>query len=178
MAKKITHPILGDFITQCGELEGKISLPTWGRPPCRRHGDMGGDGLAGLTICAENYSISTKQVEAILAVRDAEARLVPSVLDALWNDFMGVGPDSGYWWHDNLAEVNEVLGWEGASVQTKEDLYKHFALQFVRVGHQSETAVELCLVADWEEEHGVGVLVEGGKVVGIGYQLDVEPFKS
>lgn len=117
-------------------------------------------------------------MEAILAVRDAEAQLVSSVLDALWGDFMGVGPDSGYWWNNNLAEVNEVLGWEGASVQAKEDLCKHFSLQFIRVGHQYETAVELCLKADWEEEHGVGVLVEGGKVVGIGYQLDVEPFKS
>jgi len=29
MAKKIRHPVLGEFIAQCDELEGKILMPAW-----------------------------------------------------------------------------------------------------------------------------------------------------
>ena len=37
-----------------------------------------------------------------------EAALVPKVVAALWDDFTGRGPDSGMWWHGDLAPAPGV----------------------------------------------------------------------
>ena len=38
--------------------------------------------------------------------------------------------------------------------------------------------VELSFGAAFEEEHGVGILTDGAKIIGIGYSYDVTPFES
>jgi hypothetical protein len=132
---------------------------------------------------------SEKDVPSPAAVALAEkvladpAALVSKVTRALWDDFNGRGPESGMWWHGDLDQVAE--GMDDADLpppQGPDDLLKIMQLFRIRVrkgadGH-GKPVVELCFWAAFEEEHNVGVLTDGEKVLGTGYHIDVSPFKS
>jgi hypothetical protein len=47
-----------------------------------------------------------------------------------------------------------------------------------RVEGYDKPIVELRFAAAFEEEHGVGVLTDGGKILGTGYSVDVTPYES
>jgi len=123
------------------------------------------------------------QVTSALAfLKDAEA-IAPRILDALWADINGNGPDSGMWWHGGgIEKINESGMYEeiGAEpVTSKEALLQTLEFAGVVVGiFDDPETIEVNFNPQWEEEHGVGVLIKNGEVVGLGYMMDAMPFKD
>jgi hypothetical protein len=132
---------------------------------------------------------SEKDVPSAAAVALAEkvladpAKLVTKVTAALWGDFTGRGPGSGMWWHGDLDQVAEAM--DDADLpppQGPDDLLNLMRLFQITIrkgadGYDKPVA-ELCFWAPFEEEHNVGVLTDGEKVLGAGYHIDVRPFMS
>ena len=104
--------------------------------------------------------------------------LAAVVAAALWDDFNGRGPDSGMWWHDNLDEVSEEL----EPIQSADDVYQVLRLFAIWVRKRGTAGgkplVELCFWAAFEPEHNVGVLTDGARVLGTGYQGDASLFEA
>jgi len=122
-------------------------------------------------------------VALALKVLDAQKELPARVMKALWDDFNGRGPYSGMWWHDDLAQVGEAMEDSGAEPPASaDDLRKVLWLASIKVRKEvhryPRPVVELSFSAAFEEEHGVGVLTDGKKILGLGYSHDVTPFKE
>ncbi len=66
-------------------------------------------------ICdAESDLPNTEMALVASRARDHEAKLIPNVLAAIWDDFNGRGPDSGMWWHGDLPNARRD-GWASAA---------------------------------------------------------------
>jgi len=106
-----------------------------------------------------------------------QVQLVPKVTAALWDDINGRGPDSGMWWHNDLAAVCEHL----PALARPEDLLGIMGLSDIMVHklvfRDERPLVELSFEAPFETEHGVGILTDGESVLGTGYSGDVIPFE-
>ena len=110
-----------------------------------------------------------------------QARLVPKVIEGVWNDFMGRGPDSGMYWHGNLEEVFSGMDEKQPLRNSIDllDLMRPHTIRIRKVRKKDATPLaEISFHASFEEEHGVGVLTDGQKIVGIGYSTDCDLFKA
>jgi hypothetical protein len=109
------------------------------------------------------------------------AALVGVVINALWEDFNGRGPDSRSW-HGNLEGVAKSFKSHKLPTPAKaQDLLPALQVSSLYVcegfpGHDAGPLVELQFHAVFDEEHGVSVLTDGRSVLGIGANLDVLPF--
>jgi hypothetical protein len=133
----------------------------------------------------EETDTPTKEAVAIAQRVIAKAKpLAGKVAKAMWDSFNGRGP-KGMWWHGNLDDVATAMedtGEDLAPPQRVEDLYRLMQLTNITVHKPKKRGatplVELSFAAPFEEEHGVGVLTDGEKIVGIGYTADVRPFRT
>ncbi|HJT33419.1 MAG TPA: hypothetical protein VJ783_15355 [Pirellulales bacterium] len=128
---------------------------------------------------------SPAALELAAKVLTNQADLVPKVTNALWDDFNGRGPNSGMWWHNDLAQVSEEMKWwfpQPRPLTGPDDLLAAMQLSSIvvrkSVYEYDEPIVELGFSAPFEDEHGVGVLTDGRSVLGIGYSCDVTPFET
>ena len=78
------------------------------------------------------------------------------------------------WWHGHLDEVNADLK---QPIVREGDLPARLRPYNLTLGSKGEPWVMINFHADYEEEHGVGVLTNGTRVLGIGYSTDVTPYK-
>jgi len=108
-------------------------------------------------------------------VLDNQGSLVKKVVEALWADFVGSGPDSGMYWHDNLDQVAEGME-DREAPESADELFELMRLNGITIKpaeDDSDTFVaELNFDAAFEEEHGVGVLTDGLEILGLGYSGD------
>lgn len=175
MAEKWEHPHLGTF-----EYDGV----EWARPvdvPAFRAFEWRTKDRCELTFESHDET-PPKPAEVKLAdkVLANQARLVPKVIDALWNDFKGRGPRSGMWWHGDVDGVGKAAGMKTSPKSAIDllSLMRPYRITIRREGRRGKPPLaEISFHAAFEEEHGVGVLVDGTKVVGTGYSTDCEPFK-
>jgi hypothetical protein len=121
---------------------------------------------------------SAEAIAVAAAVLTNAAALVPVVTRGLWDDFTGVGPYSGMWWHGDLESVAEEM----PPLEAPDDLRLVLRITGVHVRKpnyvRDREMVELRFDAAFEQEHGIGVLTDGQRVLGNGYAYDVSPFKS
>jgi hypothetical protein len=128
-----------------------------------------------------------------VAVSDNERQLVPDVLEAIWSDLNGRGPDSGMWWHGDLPNAHRGGNWASAvhdslngyalPVPTcPEDLKKVLEPKDLTIRrHPSlphQWIADFNFHAGLDVEHGVGVLTDGVKILGIGYSSDARLFDA
>jgi hypothetical protein len=184
MAGQWDHPTLGRFAFDGMAWVGTVSAPAF---DVFSYDDGFGDeraptGRYELAFGADDGTDvpSAGAVELAERVLADPAGLAARVAAALWEDFNGRRPKSGMWWHGGLDEVADSL--EDVEVPTPKNakgVMKVMRLSriSVRKGREGRPpVVELCFSAAFEEEHGVGVLTDGGAVLGTGYQHDVRPF--
>ena len=116
--------------------------------------------------------------EKVLANQQA---IVAKVVEALWNDFNGVGPDSGMGWRGDLQAVADAMGADEPPGSAG-DLLPLMQLSQVTICKHVDgcdgPVAELSFYAPFEEEHGVGILTDGDVILGIGNTSDVFPFDS
>lgn len=146
---------------------------------------------ASVAICIEAEDESDFPSEEIVAIARLtiknHARLLRDGLHALLNDMLGNGPDSGMWWHSNIDQVIEIIeGQAKGPALTKlnhpDDLYSLLGKPSIRIqefgyGYDRPCSV-ISFESAFEPEHGIGVLTDGSKVLGVGYEMDVSPFDS
>lgn len=122
---------------------------------------------------AEPTGEAVALAERIVAQSDATATLIA---ETLWNDFAGNPPDSGMWWHGDLESVSEDIEPPPTSANGIAALMR---LQGISIHqHGDKPVAELNFWAEFEPEHGVGVLTDGETVLGTGYSYDVSPYGS
>jgi predicted DNA-binding WGR domain protein len=175
------HPKLGLF-----EYDGSAWTRTVKTPAFKAFRYEGSSTKCELTFEADDESERPSRqavsvAERLLANQEA---LAAKVAAALWDDFTGVGPNSGMYWHGDLDAVAEGLEFEDTLKPPKKaaDLPRlmqltNIAIQKRKRG-QDKPLAELSFAAAFEEEHGVGVLTDGKTILGIGYSADVSPFKK
>ncbi|MBC7806877.1 MAG: hypothetical protein H7145_12080 [Akkermansiaceae bacterium] len=161
-ANKVAAPAFDAFVYQ-----SKYSAPA---PPT---------GSYELAFDAEDESDVPSETAVALAaaVLANHAMLVPLVTTALWDDFNGDGPDSGMWWNGDLESVSEDIE---PAPEGPDDLLKLMRLQRIVVrkkvyGYEKPVAT-LDFNAEFEDEHGVGILTDGQTILGAGYSADVSPY--
>jgi hypothetical protein len=118
--------------------------------------------------------------EAVIANQTQIAKLAP---EALWDDFNGRGPRSGMWWRGSPTQVGGSQWLEAYSPRpgNAADVARQLELNHLTVrqgGGWKHPLAELSFSAAFEDEHGVGILTDGKSIVGIGYSVDVRPFKK
>lgn len=184
------HPKWGVFEHDGVGWTGKVDAPafrafTWDSPWTRtRIGDRP-QGAFKFVFQAEDET--ERPAAAMEAVADevlaAQEKLVSKVTAALWDDFHGRGGKSGMWWHAGFDQIAQSFADEGVSRPKKaRDLLQGMQLAAIVVRpcvhRYDRPIVELSFEAAFEIEHGVGVLTDGEKILGIGYAVDVTPFKE
>ncbi|HZK82983.1 MAG TPA: hypothetical protein VFC46_18005 [Humisphaera sp.] len=128
-----------------------------------------------------------------LKVLGNQSALVRAVTHAMWEDINGRGPHSGMWWHGDFdlpvgactgqrhSWMVDVLAADGIAVQSPDDLLRvmGFRAFLVRdnVRDYQAQLIELDFDAAFEMEHGVGLLTDGERILGTGYQVDVDLFR-
>ncbi len=105
---------------------------------------------------------------------------------ALFNDILGKEPDSGMWWHLDIKHVREIIvarlvGSHANPLIKPEDLHMlmgqpSILVQESNCGYDQPCAI-IRVEAIFEPEHGIGLLTDGNRILGTGYQMDVSPFE-
>jgi hypothetical protein len=185
------HPELGEFTFDGYRWVTSADVPAFavfsyaprygdGRPPggkCELWIDIDDDDAAG-----EPAPPSAEMLALVSKVLAAQARLVPAVAAALWDDFNGRGPRSGMWWHGGLDEVADDVDPALPPLTGPDALCAWLRLSGIE-GRNSgprneQPVVALSFEASFEEEHGVGILTDGVAILGTGYSGDVRPFRE
>lgn len=176
------HSKLGRFKHDGGGWVKTISVPAF--KGFKARGQRGGRCALEFNADDETDVPTPAMISVAAAVLGYQDELARKVIDGLWDDFNGRGPDSGMYWHGDLDAVAEGLEWgdEDAEPPTSaKDLLKLMSLNGIIIrrgvhGYDKPVA-ELSFSAAFEDEHGVGILTDGRTIIGIGYSSDVQPFK-
>ncbi|MCP4148636.1 MAG: hypothetical protein GY757_12895 [bacterium] len=112
-------------------------------------------------------------------------QLVNEGTEALFNDFLGKGPGSGMWWHGDIEHVREIVAEsfdDPQSIPLDNPPHLHMLMgqpsimvQESGYGYDQACAI-ISFEAVFEVEHGIGMLTDGNRILGVGYQMDVSPF--
>jgi len=175
------------FDPMCNWWRKIVTLPSFKQFKFREPGRNAGRSKIELFIEVPlEDSPSEEQIQVTLDVVKNEARLSAGAKQALFDDICGIGPQSGMWWHNSLSEVNEDIAELGPSslgpLSAPEDLENLLGSPSICIkpshyGYDEPCAL-LWFSALFEPEHGVGVLTDGIKVSGTGYQMSVRPFRT
>ena len=137
----------------------------------------------------DNVPIPSKRAIAVAqrTIKNQES-LATRIVKAVWNDLHGRGRDTGMWWHGDIRTINEQItgifgGRKGKpqSLGKLDDLYLLLGVNKIRIresSYQCERPIATVnFAAAFDDEHGVGVLTDGTRVLGIGYISDATPYK-
>jgi hypothetical protein len=109
--------------------------------------------------------------------------LLAEGIQLLFNDLLGIGPDSGMWWRGGIGQVREIIANYGSyTFESLDDLGRllgqpRIFIQEFGYGYDSPCAI-INFEAVFEQEHGIGMLTDGKRILGIGYQTDASPFED
>ena len=134
---------------------------------------------------AENLPTKPAITIAKRLIRNEES-VVSKLLKALFDDLHGKGPNSGMWWHGDIDSIYEDLSEETGNLRNlklerPESLTKLLGSPSIMIresgyGYKVPRAT-ICFEALFEIEHGIGILTDGTRILGTGYEMDVSPFK-
>jgi hypothetical protein len=121
------------------------------------------------------------EVRIARAVFESQARIAELVLATFWDEFNGRGAVSGLWWRGKLEQIRATVEASGLGpLEGPADLKRLLRLTDVAIAPfidgSDEPVAQLCFVAAFEPEHGVGVLTDGQAILGTGYMMEVQPY--
>lgn len=181
------HPKLGVFTFDGTRWITISSLPAFTAFKYRKRGRQGRPSSIRFSFEAEDvHAVPSKQAVAVaLRVVKNQDRLAQQVRKAMWDDLNGQGEDSGMWWHGDRATIEEAISGafgerEPRPLRRPDDLYHLMGDPSVSIRERIHLYERPCATINFEaafdEEHGVGVLTDGNRVLGTGYQISVTPF--
>ena len=181
MATTWKHPRLGEFEYDDFGWAADVSAPAFQAFDYSGGGyDNAVEGMYRLEFQIEEEQTPSDEMTSLAAkVLMNQEKLAADVANLIWDQFNGRGPHSGMWWYGDMKSVTEWLDDE-VELTSAGDIYELMALSSIMLhpeihGYQGPV-VELCFHARFEKEHGVGVLTDGERIVGVGYMADPNPF--
>jgi hypothetical protein len=184
MAATWDHPRLGRFTCRFDEWEGEVEAAGFDAFTWRRDEDDP-PGRYELRFDADDPGDVPSDAAVAVAVRvhtNHEA-LAREVARALWAEFDGRGPESSIWGHYGTDQLAAAFADNRLPPPAEpDDLRRGLKLLWVAVrkgvdGYPRPVA-ELAFAAAFDEEHGLGVLTDGEKVIGTGFHGDVAPYAA
>ncbi len=176
------HSELGKFkLTDTG-WQGQCTLPSFkmfrfGRP-----------GRSKLEILFETENDSedapsSREISVAKRIIKNELALSKKLIRVLFDDLNGRGLNSGMWWHGDTESILEFMD---EQLRSKCDLTLEDTIPkligspsiWIRkeVDYYKKPCGVLLFDAAFDPEHGLGVLTDGVKIIGTGYQMSVGPF--
>ena len=165
----------------------QFDFPAWKPFSYRWYGRNVGRSKVWLRFEAEDATqLPSKQAVAVArrVVKNHEL-LAQRIVNAVWNDLQGKGEDSGMWWHGDVRTINEMIDIAFAKRKRKpfekpEDLYQLIGSPRVWIQESiwlyEKPLAMINFDAAFDVEHGLGVLTNGNRVIGTGYQVSVSPY--
>lgn len=182
-----TDPELGAFRIDQHWWTRTVTLPAFKAFKYRFQGRSAGTSQIPLRFETEDAEhLPTKPAVTIAKrlVRN-EKTIVSKLLKALFDDLHGKGPNSGMWWHGDIASIYEDLSEETGSlrnlkIEKPDNLTRLLGSPSIMIrefgyGYKQPRAT-ICFEALFEVEHGIGILTYGTKILGTGYEMDVSPY--
>lgn len=194
------HPRLGTLQNNDLFWEGKIIFPsldsfTYIDAVVRKYQSTHNPFELAFFCDSEDEHPTEEMASLAITTIDNQPQLMPKVLDAIWSDLIGRGPDSGMWWHGDLpnssswtSAVHEILTKLELPVPAcADDLKKVLEPKSLTIRRDDRTLrrgrapskqwiAELNFHAGFDIDHGVGVMTDGIQVLGMGYDSDATPF--
>lgn len=190
-----THPQLGEFKFDEYFWIQSIHLPAFQifTQPRGRIPERPGEVDLWIQACDATDIPSESVAQLSATVITNHRLLIPRITLSLFDDFVGTGPNSGMWWHGAIDELrdNAARGYYGdvKSPFTNPDSLRKLlsppSISIRETGwHVKPWSLGGTPVAEFgfsspiDPEHGIGVLTDGEKIVGIGYSCDASYFKG
>jgi hypothetical protein len=110
--------------------------------------------------------------------------LVDRLKTAVWKDLHGGGEDSGMWWHGDLHTIREFMAMNSRTKRPprfaeRDDLHSLLGNPSIEIAESiylyEKPIATIRFDAMFDGEHGLGVLTDGNRVLGTGYQMDAMP---
>ena len=185
---KWQHPDLGVFTFDGIFWSGECTLPAFKEFTFRNSGRKSGRAKLELQFENENETedeTPTKDaVKVALKLIKNQERMAARVTKAVWKDLNGMGHDSGMWWHGDLgtvsANISQAHRGKTQPLSTANDLHSLLGASSVLIRDTiylyKKPSATLMFQAAFDVEHGLGVLTDGNRIVGTGYQSSVGPY--
>lgn len=185
---KWQHPDLGVFTFDGIFWTGECTLPAFKAFKFRESARNSGRAKLKLRFETENETedeTPTKNsVRVALKLIKNQERVAARVAKAVWEDLNGKGYDSGMWWHGDLNTVAENVSrahrGKTQPLSTSDDLHSLLGASSVLIRDTmylyEKPSATLMFQAAFDTEHGLGVLTDGNRIVGTGYQSSVGPY--
>lgn len=189
-----SHPTLGVFTYDFVGWSRQLELPAFNRFRYAWGGGQTPQATVKLCFVSEDLG-DDRPVEptgdsiqlANLIIAN-QHKLNALLLEAVWQDLNGLGPSSEMWWHGDWPTIREMIqsGWKRAlpppPLDAKEDLYLHMGNMRICInegdGNYPPGCARFAFDSAIDPEHGVGVLSDGRKILGVGYSYDVCPYPT
>jgi hypothetical protein len=123
---------------------------------------------------------------AVKVIKNQES-LAAKLKKSLFDDMNGRGSRSGMWWHGNIQSVIEYTADETGKrkpmpLKVPADLERLLGDPMIVIcesvyGYDKPCAI-ISFSALFEREHGVGILTDGVRILGLGDSVDVSPFTA
>lgn len=151
----------------------------------RKPNENSGSSEVDLTFEADDEGDFPSEAEIAVArqVIANHELLLAEAVQLLFNDLLGIGPDLGIWWRGSIDQVREIIANYGSyTLETLDDLghllgQPRIFIQESGYGYDYPCAI-ISFEAVFEHEHGIGMLTDGKRILGIGYQMDASPFEN
>lgn len=189
-----SHETLGTFTYDYVGWSRKLELPAFNRFRYVWGGGQRASATVELSFVAEDAGDDRPEepngdcihlANLIIANQHALNELL---LEAVWQDLNGLGPSSGMWWHGDWPTIREMIrsGWKHAPppppLDSKDDLYSHLGNLRIYINDDNRNQLPGCARFAFDSaidpEHGVGVLCDGRKILGVGYSYDSTPYRT
>lgn len=177
------HPTLGTFLYDYVGWSKEIELPAFSEYIYRRRGGQETRSTVKLSFTSEDLGDDRPEEPDKQAVGLADKVIANQellnkrLLNAVWEDLNGRGPETGMWWHGDWRTIREMLvsGWKTTPppLDSEADLNLHLghAAIFIEPSHQDypKPCVRFSFQSAIDPEHGIGVLSDGVRILGVGY---------
>lgn len=180
MPSRWKHPDLGVLTRSGRSWEAVIDLPAFAAFSFHTRYDNArrSTGRYELEVYDPATPPAVELIAAVLSLRTHQQQVVSEIVRLLWESLTDTGR---YIPIGDMQAVTKTLTRQNiAAPRSAEDLLPLLQLYGVSVeGHafeRDEPVIRLDFHAALEEEHGIGVLTDAQRVLGVGYACDVEPF--
>ncbi len=181
------HPELGDFKFDYTGWTKQYDLPAFKPFIYRWHGRNVGRSKIKLEFEAEDGTEfpSKQAVTVALRIIKNQDVLAKRIAKAVWNDLQGSGEASGMWWHGDISTINEMIdaGFKDRKrkpFEKPDDINLLIGAPSVMIRESiwlyEKPSATIMFEAAFDIEHGLGVLTDGHRILGTGYQTSVTPY--
>ncbi|WP_442506133.1 hypothetical protein SH528x_004961 [Novipirellula sp. SH528] len=179
------HPELGVFRNDGDGWARTFTLPAFKVFRYRLKGRQVGRSKVGVRIKTDSDDEHPSRRAITIAKRIIKnhEKLVPKLKRALFDDINGIGPNSGMWWRGDAGSISDALsaispGGKRREFADSDDLDLLLRTREIVIDDGSKKPfATVGFYAVFDPGHGVGIVTDGNRVLGIGYEYDALPFK-